>query len=292
MKKWVFICLLFLFSKAQAQLVRAFFINDSLEIGKNIALVLVCEHDNKKELIFPSKNSSFAPFSFSSLEYIPTQFKNGTYKDSVVYQLKTFSVDSLIKLRLFVGEYKSKKKYYSNTASIRLKSALSPTDFLNPRMKPIINFYEVPLDVNYPKFAYNFLLIGIALYLIWMFSGKFIIRNIRILLYKKRHRDFIRQYRRTIQNPNALEGSKKALVAWKNHMQWILKEPISTMTSQEITTELQNERLGEALTYIDAAIFGGQESHQILFALDNLVSNANENYKMQLEKYIQNLKKK
>ncbi len=292
MKNCLLFFLCFLAYQSQGQKVHAFFMKDSLEIGKNVALVLVCEHDNKKELIFPSKSSSFAPFAFSSLEYTPTKLQNGKYIDSVIYQLKTFSVDSVIKIRLAISEYKSKQKYYSNTASIRLKSALKKADFENPRMKPIINFYEVPLDINYPKFAYNLLIIGIVLYLIWMFAGKFIIRNIRILLYKKKHRDFLGQYRRIIQNPNVIEGGKKALVAWKNHMQWILNQPISTMTSQEIKTTLQNDRLGETLTYIDGVIFGGQESHRIKFALDNLVSNANENYKIYLEKYIQKLKKK
>ena len=292
MKNGLLFLLCFLGFKSNAQEVRAFFKTDSLEIGKNVALILVCEHDNRKELIFPSKTSSFAPFTFSSLEYTPTKLQNGRYIDSVIYQLKTFSVDSVIKLRLAVNQYKSTQKFYSNTATIRLKSSLKKADFVNPRMKPIINFYEVPLDINYPKFAYNILIIGIILYLIWMFAGKFIIRNIRILLYQKKHRDFLRQYKRIIQNPNVIEGGKKALVAWKNHMQWILNQPISTMTSQEIKEELQNDRLGETLTYIDGVIFGGQESHRIKFALDILVSNANENYKSQKEKYIQNLKKK
>jgi hypothetical protein len=282
MKYWSLLLLLFFIKVADAQIVRGYFLSDSLEIGKNVEFILVCEHDNNKELVFPGKSSNFAPFTFSNLEYFPSTVKNGFYRDSVKYQLKTFSVDSVINLRLFVNEYKTNARFYSNTAKIRLKSSLRKNDFLNPRMKPIINFYEVPLDVNYPKFLFVFLIIGLGLYLIWIFAGKFIIRNIRILFYKKRHRDFLGQYKRLMQNQNLMEGSKKALVLWKNHLQWLLRKPISTMTSKEITMELENDRLGEALTYIDAAIFGGQENHQIKFAFDKLIENANENYKKEL----------
>jgi hypothetical protein len=284
MRYWSIFLLFFFIKTSNAQVVRGYFLSDSLEIGKNIEFVLVCEHDNTKELVFPGKTSNYAPFTFSNLEYSPSTLKNGIYRDSVRYQLKTFSVDSVIKLRLFVNEYKTNEKYYSNTANISLKSSLRKTDFLNPRMKPIINFYEVPLDINYPKFVYVFLVVGLLLYFIWIFTGKFIIRNIRMLFYKKRHRDFLRQLKRTLQNSNLLEGSKKALVLWKKHLQWLLRKPISTMTSKEITDELENERLGEALTYIDAAIFGGQEYHQIKFAFDKLIDNANENYRKQLNK--------
>jgi hypothetical protein len=284
MRYWSIFLLFFFIKTSNAQVVRGYFLSDSLEIGKNIEFVLVCEHDNTKELVFPGKTSNYAPFTFSNLEYSPSTLKNGIYRDSVRYQLKTFSVDSVIKLRLFVIEYKTNEKYYSNTANISLKSSLRKTDFLNPRMKPIINFYEVPLDINYPKFVYVFLVVGLLLYFIWIFTGKFIIRNIRMLFYKKRHRDFLRQLKRTLQNSNLLEGSKKALVLWKKHLQWLLRKPISTMTSKEITDELENERLGEALTYIDAAIFGGQEYHQIKFAFDKLIDNANENYRKQLNK--------
>jgi hypothetical protein len=292
MKYWSVLLLLFFTNIANAQVVRGYFLSDSLEIGKNVEFVLVCEHDNTKELVFPGKSSNYAPFTFSNLEYSASTVKNGTYRDSVKYQLKTFSVDSVIKLRLFVNEYKTNAKFYSNTATIILKSALKKKDFVSPRMKPIINFYEVPLDINYPKFVYLFLFIGLGLYLVWIFTGKFIIRNIRILLYKKKHRDFLANYKRLMQNTNVMDGSKKTLVLWKNHLQWLLHKPISTMTSKEITDELGNDRLGEALTYIDAAIFGGQQNHQIKFAIDKLIENANENYRKELSNYIQNLKKK
>jgi hypothetical protein len=284
MKYWSILLLLFFIKITNAQVVKGYFLADSLEIGKNVEFMLVCEHDNTKELVFPGKTSNFAPFTFSSLEYSVSTLKNGIYRDSVKYLLKTFSVDSIIKLRMFVNEYKTNARYYSNTADIPLKSVLKKADFINPRMKPIINFYEVPLDINYPKFLYIFLICGLGLYLVWIFSGKFIIKNIRILLYKKKHRDFLGQFKRTMQNSNLMEGSKKALVLWKSHLEWLLRKPISTMTSKEVTDELENERLGEALTYIDAAIFGGQENHQIKFAFDKLIENANENYRKQLNK--------
>jgi hypothetical protein len=292
MKHWILIILLFTFNTSNAQYIRAFFLTDSLEIGKNIDLILVCEHDNTKELVFPSKTSNFSPFTFSNIEFYSTSFKNGTYIDSVKYQLKTFSVDSITSLRLYVSEYKTNKRFYSNTVSIPLRSSLKIADFKNPRLKPIINFYEVPLDTNYPKFVYIFLITGLICYLIWIFMGKMIIRNIQILLYKKKHRDFLGQFKGFIKNPNSLDSNKKALVLWKNHLQWLVKKPISTMTSSEIREELENERLGEALTYIDAAIFGGQERNQIKIAFDNLLANAHDSYRKQLSEYINKLKKK
>jgi hypothetical protein len=271
--------------------VKAYFLSDSVKIGSDINLAFSCIHNGKKELIFPNSSSNFSPFVFKKLKYFNTEKIGSYFKDSVIYTLQTFSADSILKLKLSVLTLPEKKKYVSNMAQVPLKWTIGKKDLNKPILKPLINFVEVPLDINYPRFLYYFSISLGLIYLVWILTGKLIIRTFKVFLYRKKHKDFNSKIKKLLGSNTNLDSYKNSLILWKKHLEWLIDKPISTMSTKEINENLANDDLNEALTYIDASIFGGQDQSKIKFAFDKIVIYANQAFKTQIETYKTNLKK-
>ena len=109
-------------------------------------------------------------------------------------------------------------------------------------------------------------------------------------MYKKKHKNFLISYKKLVKSSDNIENVGKGLVKWKNHLEWLLKKPYSTMTTSEITKNLNNPRLEEALKEFDLAIYGGILSNHIPFAFNILFDFAAETFRKEKKRYKETLK--
>ena len=184
----------------------------------------------------------------------------------------------------------SKKKVYSDTAKVKLKSLVKAADLSNPKTKISTGFFNVPLDFNYPKVLYLIVIIGFGLILLWAVFGKLFNRIFRLWQFQQKHKKFVSSYKKLGKSSDNIENVGKGLVKWKNHLEWLLKKPYSTMTTSEITKNLNNPRLEEALKEFDLAIYGGILSNHIPFAFNILFDFAAETFRKEKKRYKETLK--
>jgi hypothetical protein len=289
MRKIIFLYFVF-YGVVFGQNPKAKFSSDTILLGKPVYLSLTYFHNGSTDLIFPDSTTNFQPFVFQNSEYFPTKTNKGISFDSVVYTLVTYKIDSIYKLSIPLTFINSKRKLYSDTAKVKLKSLVKIGDIMNPKTKISTGFFTVPLDFNYPKLLYLVLIFGFGLILLWAVFGRLFHRIFRLWQFQQKHKKFVRSYKKLSKNSDTIENVSIGLVKWKNHLEWLLKKPLSTMTTSEITKNLNNPKLEEALKEFDLAIYGGILSNHIPFAFNILFDFASKTYKEQRKKYKTKLK--
>ncbi|MGL4631401.1 MAG: hypothetical protein ACRCVT_09360 [Leadbetterella sp.] len=277
--------LLLISQNSIGQTVQGYFITDSIQLGLPFDYILICKHDNTKEIVFPNTHSNYKPFILKNIENYPTIKKGDTFIDSVRYTLVSYEVDKIQSLQMSVKDYLTKKIYRSNIAKVYFKNLVSKQDIKKPYLKPKLNSSSVPLDTNYPKMILFVLLVLTVLYLIWILMGDKIILNVKLWLFSRKQKEFLSQFKKLLNNSADLESNKQALSIWKIHMQWLTHRPFTTMSTKEIKGISEDDRLVDALSYVDAAVFGGQSREHIKFSLDKLLSTVHQTYDKQLEIY-------
>lgn len=292
MKNYLAFLILFLPLLSFAQRPKANFNNDSLQIGKPVFFSLTYTHDSKTDLLFPDSTYSFKPFELLDIYYSPTKTLNGKSLDSVVYKLITFKIDSTYSLSLPVQILRSKNKIYSDTAFVKLHSSLSSNDLLNPSIQKSTGYFDVPLDFNFPKLLYYLVVFLFSAVVFWAIFGKMLYRSVLVWRFNQKQQRFATAYKKLSKNPKNFKSIEKGLVLWKNHLEWLLKKPYSTMTTSEITKTLKNERLDDALKEFDLAIYGGVLSDHIPFAFNILFDFASDTFKKEKRIFKEALKNK
>ena len=292
MKNFLVFFILFLPLLSFAQRPKAYFNNDSLQIGKPLFFSLTYTHSSKTDLLFPDSTSNFKPFELLDIYYFPTKTLTGKSLDSVVYKLITFKVDSNYSLSLPIQNLRSKNKIYSDTAFVKLHSSLDSNDLVSPLIKKSTGYFDVPLDFNFPKFLYFLVVFLFSAVVFWAIFGKMLYRSVLVWRFNQKQQRFATAYKKLSKNPKNFKNIENGLVLWKNHLEWLLRKPYSTMTTSEINKTLENERLDEALKEFDHAIYGGMLSDHIPFAFNILFDFASETFKKQRKAYKEALKNK
>jgi hypothetical protein len=277
------------FELTLAQNPKGIFIEDSIQIGKPVNFALIYSHNQKSDLVFPDSSYNFSPFKLVNISYFPTKTIENNSLDSVIYSLISFETDSILRLSLPISFLNSKKKLFSNRDSIKLKSSIYSNNYKTLPLKPSIYFYQVPLDFNFPKLLYYFIIILFISILIFLLFGSTILKQIKTLIYYRKNKEFVLSFKKQSKKINNTSSINNRLVIWKNHMEWLMKIPFSSMTTKEISQTLKNERLEDALKEFDTAIYGGQISDHIPFASNILLEIASETYKKEIKKYKKSL---
>jgi hypothetical protein len=292
MKNYLAFFIIFLPLLSFAQRPKAFFNSDSLQIGKPLFFSLTYTHTSKTDLLFPDSTYNFKPFELIDINYFPTKTLNGKSLDSVVYELITFKVDSTYSLSLPIQILRSKNKIYSDTAYVKLHSSLDSNDLASPLIQKSTGYFDVPLDFNFPKFLYYLVVFLFSVVVFWAIFGKILYRSVLVWRFNQQQKRFATAYKKLSKNPKNFKNIENGLVLWKNHLEWLLKKPYSTMTTSEITKTLKNERLDDALKEFDLAIYGGILSDHIPFAFNILFDFASKTFKKQRKVYKEALKNK
>jgi hypothetical protein len=290
----VFYILFTLSLQAQEIKVRAKFAEDSIKIGKPIEFYLSAHYPQDLNVLFPDSTFSFAPFELQKKIYFPTQTKNGISKDSVIYFLSTFEVDSLqsLKLPVFVVNPMDCTQVFSNTDSLFFQNLVKAIpDSLTTEKLPLkvnTNYLGVRWQLNYILFAIGGVILLVSLILVWVFFGKRIRKYFKLKRMTKGYEVFRTKFETSVEkldkdfSPKTVEAS---LIIWKNYLESLMSRPYTKYTSKEIRIIENSEQLGQALSEIDRMIYGhAKENIQAPFS--NLKDYVHQQFEKKKEEVV------
>lgn len=265
------------------------FLTDSVELGKPFDYALSYYHSPSAEVFFPDTTYNFYPFEMVRRNYFTTSTVNNRSLDSVVYTLVTFDISKTqrFSLPVYVLGKRDCTAVYSPLDSVFLREMIkTSTDSL--MLKTDTKLMPLEQQVNYPKiFGYLLGLLGV-LGIIYAFFGKWLEKRYRLFLFARRHREFTNTYKKITRGTLDSSNIGRALVMWKEHLEWLENRPYTSYTSKEIINRLPSESLEESLRDVDTAIYGGILSTQMPVAMNVLLEKAVELYRKRREELLLN----
>ncbi|MBC6605307.1 hypothetical protein H8B13_00600 [Hymenobacter sp. BT188] len=264
--------LLFLSSGVQGQELppeqpKGRFLRQTVRVGEIISYELTFRHDPTLEVVFPDSTAEFKPFEYVGKTFQPTLTRRGRSFDRTVYQLRTFSLDSLQRLSLPVMILRGHDTLTVNTsaASIRLVRT-APVPEVIPPTTPVLkqNTTLLPVDV---AFNYPFWLAGLGIAVLvgaglWFGFGSYWRRRYQLYKLRKNHAYFLAQYARHIERfelSRSLTNMERAITLWKNYLTTLENNTINSLTTREIVAYYQNDvSVSRALRITDRLIYGNQ----------------------------------
>ena len=267
-------------SHAQKSLPQGKFLTDSVELGRPFDYALSYHHAPSDEIFFPDTTYNFFPFEIVRRNFFPTITINGNSLDSVVYTLVTFDISKTQKLNLpiYVLSKRDCTSVFTLPDSVFLKEMIK-TNVDSLSFKTDTRLLPLSQQLNYPEILTYISGILAFIVLVYAFFGRFIRKQYQLFLFGRKHKDFVKNYKKYTRTRLDDITIGKALVLWKKHLEWLEKKPYSSYTSKEIITRLPSELLEVALREVDTAIYGGILSTQMPFAMNVLLDKANELYK-------------
>ena len=263
-KLFLLISLLPLFSTAQdspPNLPQGLFQEDSVKIGQPINFLFFYRHPATEEVIFPDSSYNFAPFEYVNRQYFPTRTKNGLSLDSVVYTLRTFSINPVqtLTLPIFVLQNQDTVEVNAPPAEIYLKQLVKGSVNLS-LLKPQTQLAPIPERFNFAYWLIGSGVMVLVAVLIWILFGKKIIISYRLYTLKKAHNSFINKFNAYIEKFNkseSLQIVEQAITLWKNYLTSLEGNAINSFTTREIAAYYNDdEDVTTALRLFDKAIYG------------------------------------
>jgi hypothetical protein len=234
---------------------------DSIKIGEPVNFIFYFRHKPEEEVIFPDSTYNFKPFEFVSKKFFVTATAGGWSRDSVVYTLRSFSVDPVqtLSLPVYLLRQHDTLSIYSEPQEVYLKQLVSgaadPGQLrAHTRLAPIEKRFNL---------AYWLIGAGIVillLLLIWRVFGKQLIIRYRLYVLRKNHNLFISNYNAFIDQFNrseSLQTIEQAITLWKNYLTELEGNAINSFTTREIAAFYnEDEDVSTALRLFDKAIYG------------------------------------
>ncbi|MDX2196492.1 MAG: hypothetical protein NW207_08745 [Cytophagales bacterium] len=238
-----------------------FFDKDSFPLGMPIQATMVYKHAPSQEILFPDSSYDFAPFEFLGKKYFNTYTKDSVSVDSVQYTLRTFDMESGLRLSLPVAIFEEgdTSQLFSNDAFISyspLVQHISPKDSL----KVNTSFWALSYDVNYPYALITILVLGIICIIVFLFFRKKIIAQYQLYMAKRDYERFFNDFNKLESQYIAQKTSQvleQMLILWKKYLEKLEKAPYSTLTTKEISQIMDYNQLSSSLQNFDRAIYGG-----------------------------------
>lgn len=256
-------CVSFFSSNAQKPV--GYFLTDSIEIGRPFRFGFSFRHRPEVEVFFPDTTHNFGPFEVLRHEYFPTETNRAGSLDSAIYTLVTFDVAKVQTLRLPVWILTARDctAVYSVTDSVYLKELVKNLD---EPLRIDDNVVRLQRKTNFPLVLLVLLLLILGATSIYLLFGEAIQRQWRLYQLYSRNREFSRNYNLLLRNlagKDKIESVEQATLLWKRYLQRLEKKPFITYTTKEITDNLPNESLANALREIDSLIYGSTASGNV-----------------------------
>jgi hypothetical protein len=287
MKK-VFLLLIFtanFFALFAQQKPRVFFAKDSISLGDTVPLSVTFTHNDLEEVFFPDSAYDFSPFEYAGKRFFATRTQTGLSRDSAVYLLRTFALDSIQKLAFPVFILKKKQ----DTLSVFSDSAQIPVSFVMQKLPDsvvlksntkFVPFYE---NFNHPLLITIFSAFAVFLFILYLLFGEKIRKMIRLKRLKHQFEKFKNEYEKAVELYSDAAQTDHALGIWKKFLEKMTEMPFSSLTTREISELLKGQEydhLKKALKEIDVAIYGnqmGEKTKDALLFLKNYAENTFEN---------------
>ncbi|PWJ44661.1 hypothetical protein [Sediminitomix flava] len=264
------------------------FLGEEVRVGQEIKYVLTYTHPSDEEVIFPGEKHSFAPFEYISRQYFPTQSDSTTSKDSVVYTLMTFEMDSIQELTVpvFVMQENGKKEpIFPEKDGIFLVKSLA-SDLQQgeqPQLVENTNLAKVNEEFNYPYLLIFLGLVFIALVIVvFVFGGK-IKRVLQLKKLKKQNIKFNSSFENYATAPYDAPKLEHLLGIWKTYTGQMIDLPLQSYTTKEIQAVLPNEKLDTPLKTFDRAIYANMVDDQMQQNISFLKEYAQKSYEKKIE---------
>lgn len=243
------------------------FLTATTRVGDIISYELTFDHDARLEVVFPDSTAAFAPFEYVGRIFQPTRTRQGRSFDRTVYQLRTFSLDSVQTLSLPVAILRGHDTLTVNTlpSAIRLVRT-APVPAVIPPTAPVLkqNTTLLPVDetFNYPYWLIGFGVVGLLVVGLGLGFGNYWRRRYQRYKLRKNHAYFLAQYARHIERfelSRSLTNMERAITLWKNYLTNLENNTINSLTTREIVAHYQNDvAVSRALRVTDRVIYGNQ----------------------------------
>lgn len=234
---------------------------DTIRTGEIFTYSLSYRHPSEVEVFFPDSTHNFFPFEFRKQEVFRTRSDDSGSRDSSVYHLVSFEVDSLIAFSLpiyiFNGKDCTSVFALPDTSHISLLVDRARLDTLN--LTDTLALAPLKERANYSAILTAILLTSIAVFLVnWIFGRK-IRQQWNVFRLLRRHREFTRAFNRhfaNAKNKGSVPDVEKALILWKTYLERLEEKPFTTFTTREISDNISDDSLSEALKETDRVIYG------------------------------------
>ncbi|WP_051210731.1 hypothetical protein [Runella zeae] len=272
------------FLEATAQQPQGRFLTDSIEVGKPFQYALSFRHSSQVDVFFPDTSTDFQPFQVIKLEYFPTETTSSGSLDSAIYTLVTFDLNKTQTLEVPVWALTGRDctAVYSQMDSIRLRELISPEALDTLHLQTDTQIVPLRRQPNFPFMllvSLLILMIGTGIYLLF---GESITKQWELFLMFRRNQEFVKNFARLTRDVSGVKGIdnvEKAVILWKKYLQRLERKPYATYTTKEITDNLSNNQLAEALKSIDSLIYGGLASFNTADSLNILREVALQSYR-------------
>jgi hypothetical protein len=257
------------------------FLTDSIEIGRPVQYVFSYHHSPGIDVLFPDTANHFRPFRVTQIAITPTLTVGPLSRDSAVYTLVSFSVDSLQILHPPVR--------LVNAADCTLIDALPDTVFLRSRLgQPgattlATSTQLAPLQqqFNYPRLVQVVGCLMLGLLLLVLVFGKRLRQQGRLYQLSRHHNRFLTDHDRLTTNLTSetiADTANQVTIAWKEYMERLSGDAYAALTTSEIADLTGDDRVADALRTTDRMIYGGAFSEQSSGALRVLRDVAEQTY--------------
>ena len=242
----------------QEVVTRGYFSQDTVQLGEPVSFTMIVDYPRGIEVLFPDSTFDFSPFEYLDKNYLNTVSDLDNSNDSVVYQLATFELDTIqrLKLPVFLISDGDSVLIDSNTDSVYLQHMItSDLDSLN--IQETIDYQKVSKAFNYPYLMIALGILAVVALAVAFFFGSEIRRKYKLYRLRKAHLKFLEKFKE-LQN-EGLETSEKAeqlLGFWKKYLEKLEGLPYTKLTTREIVTLEQNQEFKETLRSIDSSIYG------------------------------------
>lgn len=235
---------------------------DSISLGKPTPLAFSIRYPIGYSIIFPDSAKDFYPYELHSKKYFPTFFENHYAKDSVIYFINSFSIDSIQKIQLpYAYVFKLDTTFLkSNVVSIPFQRKVYNFTNHTPYLFDT-DLIEIPFEPNYTLW-FALLFIGVFIFSIFF-------RIIRKKIYNLWRLHKIYQEWKTLQllldkifqynDPKTLIYELNIL--WKNYLGTQNAIQPTSLTSKEFELWIQsipfieNKKLFVELCKLEEQIF-------------------------------------
>ena len=276
---------------AQTIKVRGQFLVDSIQIGKPFPYSLTAEYPSTMRVLFPDSTFQFTPFEFADKQYFPTVSTNGISRDSAVYYLASYEIDSLqaLALPIYVLEKQDCTEVRATQDFAWLQHLVSiRTDSIEANNLPLkVNtFYEpVAWLFNYPLVVIGCVVLLVLLIGAWLIFGKRIQQYFKARRMRKAFEQFAHSFVDsidTMKSNYSVKSAERALTLWKQYLENLEGKPLTKLTSKEIIRSTGNDALGTSLKTVDRLLYAGAQPNS-LDAFYELKSYSEDRFHQKLE---------
>lgn len=270
------------------------FLTDSIEIGRPFQYAFSYYHTPGVDVLFPDTATQFRPFRVTQVTITPTLTTGSLSRDSAVYTLVSFSVDSLQMIqppvRLVNATDCTTIESRPDTVFLRSRLTARPGQPASATLASDTRLAPLRQQFNYPRLLQVVGALCLGLLVLVLLFGKWLRQQGRLYQLSRRHNRFLNEHDRLTTNVSGetiVDTANQVTVGWKAYMEQLSGQAYAALTTSEIADLTGDDRVADALRTTDRMIYGGAFSEQSVGALRVLRDVAEQTYVRRRQQILQ-----